>query len=203
MKESTKGCIWNSLTILFVAGLVWLAECSPSYGQSCAGGSCGSGGGSTATFQQGAFRQTGPSYDARPIQKIQLETGGPIVDAYVNLDGSFNTFDGQRWVLKSSVAAAKATCDLCGCGCVETGKCLCKNCNEHTADPNWVPPAKKIGALPSDESKRIAALEADVASLKKLMVVMSASQDELKEALKANTEAIKKATFNPFVTANK
>lgn len=25
----------------------------------------------------------------------------------------------------------------CKCGCVETGDCKCKNCNEHTADPSW------------------------------------------------------------------
>lgn len=25
----------------------------------------------------------------------------------------------------------------CGCGCMETGSCRCKNCCERTADPNW------------------------------------------------------------------
>jgi hypothetical protein len=25
----------------------------------------------------------------------------------------------------------------CGCGCMQTGECNCKNCVERTADPNW------------------------------------------------------------------
>lgn len=27
----------------------------------------------------------------------------------------------------------------CNCGCMETGKCGCKNCCERTADPTWTP----------------------------------------------------------------
>ena len=27
----------------------------------------------------------------------------------------------------------------CGCGCMETGQCKCKNCCERTADPTWKP----------------------------------------------------------------
>lgn len=29
----------------------------------------------------------------------------------------------------------------CGCGCMTTGQCQCKNCCERTADPNWKPTA--------------------------------------------------------------
>jgi hypothetical protein len=32
----------------------------------------------------------------------------------------------------------------CGCGCMQTGQCLCKNCAERTADPAW-----KAGSYPS------------------------------------------------------
>lgn len=35
------------------------------------------------------------------------------------------------------VTVKAATCDLCKCGCAETGKCKCKNCNEHTDDPSY------------------------------------------------------------------
>jgi hypothetical protein len=43
----------------------------------------------------------------------------------------------------------KAACiDPCGCGCVKTGSCMCKNCNEHTADPNYKPAAKAAKADP-------------------------------------------------------
>lgn len=43
---------------------------------------------------------------------------------------------------QSTLAAAKPLqapkCELCECGCVDTGKCQCKNCNEHTADPKFL-----------------------------------------------------------------
>lgn len=41
------------------------------------------------------------------------------------------------------IAKAKSVCPACGCGCVESGSCQCKNCNTHTADPkspDYVPP---------------------------------------------------------------
>lgn len=41
----------------------------------------------------------------------------------------------------------------CGCGCVTTGQCECKNCNTHTADPAWVAqqklPVTPVAAVPT------------------------------------------------------
>jgi hypothetical protein len=34
----------------------------------------------------------------------------------------------------------------CGCGCMKTGMCQCKNCCERTADPNWKPEDSKTAA---------------------------------------------------------
>jgi len=38
--------------------------------------------------------------------------------------------------------------DGCNCGCVVTGSCKCKNCNEHTADPNYTAPKVEAPLAP-------------------------------------------------------
>ncbi len=91
--------------------------------------------------------------DAPSLPKFYLSANGTSVEKRVDehakkitdLEAKVKDLQEQVWRVEQDAINAKASvkskltavCELCGCGCVETGQCRCKNCNEHTADPNW------------------------------------------------------------------
>lgn len=107
-----------------------------SYSSSCATGQCGAS--ATHSFAPGSV------VHCTDGTWLQIQANGSGVACRAP----------KPYIAQSMDAPLKVdcpTCPLCGCGCDKSGLCLCQSCNKHTADPaspDYVPPVKKISAVP-------------------------------------------------------
>jgi hypothetical protein len=75
-------------------------------------------------------------------------SGGPLAARVAAVEKRLDRVEKVLGIESPQATAGVRTSSVppCNCGCMETGKCLCKNCCERTADPTWTAQPKSQAA---------------------------------------------------------